>query len=350
MFPYEDSKTVSVCPSVCLSVCPHPEKRYRHSFVNISPTLVIDTSMERSSRVLHHGNPKIWIFFQKSSKFEICLLTKSWNHLSFVNISSTLVIDTSMGRFSRVLHHGNPKIWFFFQKSSKFEFWLLTKSWNHLSFVNISPTLVIDTLMERSSRVLQYGNPKTGFFFQKSSKFEFWLLTKSWNPLSFVNISPTIVIDTSMERSSRVLHHGNPEMWKFFKKFEIEFCPYPEFPYAEKKNRPGFVNFQSYITNWYVNGKVFTSTTTWEPKKKRIFFKKMFEIEFDLYFDLCWRAEIIQVGLNMHLYDDIGDASSSLWGSTSSCLWVSRNKLYLLYHGLPWEWIFLILPFFIWKA
>ena len=31
----------------------------------------------------------------------------------------------------------------------------------------------------------------------------------------------------------------------FFKKFEIdeiEFCLYPEFPYAEKKNRPGFVN------------------------------------------------------------------------------------------------------------
>ena len=28
----------------------------------------------------------------------------------------------------------------------------------------------------------------------------------------------------------------------------------------------------------------------------------------------------IQVGLNMHLYDDIGDASSSLRGSTSSFL------------------------------
>ena len=28
----------------------------------------------------------------------------------------------------------------------------------------------------------------------------------------------------------------------------------------------------------------------------------------------------IQVGLNMHLYDDIGDASSSLRGSTSSCV------------------------------
>ena len=120
-----------------------------------------------------------------------------------------------------VLRHGNP-IFFFFQKSSKFEFWLLTKSWNHLSFVNISPTLVIDTSIERSSRIVQHGNPKIWFFFQKSSKFEFWLLTKSWNHLSFVNISPTLVIDTSMEWSSRVLHHGNPEMWKFFKKFEID--------------------------------------------------------------------------------------------------------------------------------
>ena len=55
-------------------------------------------------------------------------------------------------------------------------------------------------------------------------------------------------------------------------------------------------------------------------KKFDFFFSKKFEIEFDLYFDLCWRAEIIQVGLNMHLYVDIGDASSSLWGSTSSLL------------------------------
>ena len=54
---------LSVCPSVHLSVCSHPEKRYHHSFVNISPTLVIDTSMERSSLLLHHGNPKIGFFF-----------------------------------------------------------------------------------------------------------------------------------------------------------------------------------------------------------------------------------------------------------------------------------------------
>ena len=133
MFPYEDSKTVSVClsvrPSVCPSVrpsvCPHPEKGNPLSFVNISPTIVIDASMERFSRVLHNGNPKILIFFQKSSKFEIWLLAKNWNHLSFVYISPTLVIDTSMERSSRVLHHGNPKNWFFFIKvwNSKFYFW-----------------------------------------------------------------------------------------------------------------------------------------------------------------------------------------------------------------------------------
>ena len=162
---------------------------------------------------------------------------------------------------------------------------------------------------------------KFDFFFQKSSKFEFWLLTKIWNHLSFVNISPTLVIETSIEWSSRVLHHGNPEMWNFFKKFEvdkIEFCPYLEFPYAEKKKSHWLRQYQSHISNWYVNGKVFTSTTTWEPKHLIFFFQTKFEIEFDLYFDLCWRAEIIQVGLNMHLYVDIGDASSSLWGSTSS--------------------------------
>ena len=122
----------------------------------------------------------------------------------------------------------------------------------------------------------------------------------------------------------------------------------PSFRMPRKKNRPGFCQYQSYISNWYVNGKVFTSTTAWEPKKLIFFFfSKKFGIEFDFYFDLCWRAEIIQVGLNMHLYVDIGDASSSLWGSTSSwrfsvvslfyifCVTVTS---YLLFNYVTWTY------------
>ena len=89
-----------------------------------------------------------------------------------------------MERSSRVLHHGNPEIWFIFQKSSKFEFWLLTKSWNHLSFVNISPTKVIDTSMERSSRMLQHENQEIWFFFKRVRNWiwlVFWLVLKSLN-------------------------------------------------------------------------------------------------------------------------------------------------------------------------
>ena len=170
-----------VCLSVRPSVCPHPEKRNHHSFVNISPTLVIDASMERSSRVLHHGNPKIWK--KNSKKFEIRNLTfdeelkSPWLRRYQSYISNWYI---------------NGKVF------------TSTKPWE----------------------------PKNLIFFQKRSKFEFWLLTNSWNHLSFVNISPTLVI----------IH---------------------------------------------INGKVFSSTTPWEPRNL-IFLK--FEIEFDLYFDLCWRA------------------------------------------------------------
>ena len=37
----------------------------------------------------------------------------------------------------------------------------------------------------------------------------------------------------------------------------------------------------------------------------------------------------IQVGLNMHLYDDIGEASSSLRGSTSSLSFVRMRRFWL---------------------
>ena len=165
-------------------------------------------------------------------------------------------------------------------------------------------------------------------------------MLKSWNHHSFVNISPTLVIDTSMERSSRVLQHGNPRIF-FSKKFEIRILTRDD----ELKS-PYLRQYQSYNSNWYINGKVFTSTTTWTHKNLIFFSKKFgsefqlvfcltcflfkFEIEFWLIFDLCQRAEVIQVGLNKHLYDDIGDASSSLPGSTSSLLLGPLNVMVML--------------------
>ena len=47
MFSYEDSEI--------LSVRPYPEKRNHPSFVNISPPVVIDTSMERSSWIIYYN-------------------------------------------------------------------------------------------------------------------------------------------------------------------------------------------------------------------------------------------------------------------------------------------------------
>ena len=64
-------------------------------------------------------------------------------------------------------------------------------------------------------------------------------------------------------------------------------------------------------------------------KKSKLSFD-LFFLSSNLNFDLCRRAEIIRVGLNMHLYDDIGDASSSLRGSTSSFIrvrWIAYPSL-----------------------
>ena len=64
------------------------------------------------------------------------------------------------------------------------------------------------------------SRPKNLIFL--SSKFEFWLVfwleLKSWNHLSLIKISPTSEIGASIERSSRVLLHGNPKIWTVFKK------------------------------------------------------------------------------------------------------------------------------------
>ena len=46
----------------------------------------------------------------------------------------------------------------------------------------------------------------------------------------------------------------------------------------QKKKSPWLRQYQSYNSNWYINGKVFTSTIAWKPKKLN-FSKKKFEID-----------------------------------------------------------------------
>ena len=50
-------------PKLCLSV---PRERNHHSFVNISPTLVIDTSMESFSQVLHRAGKNPGFILKKT--------------------------------------------------------------------------------------------------------------------------------------------------------------------------------------------------------------------------------------------------------------------------------------------
>ena len=53
-----------------------------------------------------------------------------------------------------------------------------------------------------------------------------------------------------------------------------------------EKKSPWLRQYQSYISNWYINGKVFTSTTAWKHKNLIYFFSKKFKIEFRLVFCL----------------------------------------------------------------
>ena len=120
MFPCDYSKTVSVCP--------YPERRNRTGFVNISPTLVIDTSMERSSRVLQHGNPKIFRFFFKKIRNWIltCIailtfaeeLESPWLRQYQSNIGNWY-INRKVFTSTTPWKHGNTKIWTFSKNLEK---------------------------------------------------------------------------------------------------------------------------------------------------------------------------------------------------------------------------------------
>ena len=102
---------------VCLTVYSYPEKRNHPGFVNISFTLIIHASIGKFSQVATAWKPKNLIFFFKNVWSWILTCANSQNHLNFANITPTLVIYTSMERSSQVLQHGNLKIWFFFSNS-----------------------------------------------------------------------------------------------------------------------------------------------------------------------------------------------------------------------------------------
>ena len=156
-------------PKLCLSVCtPRKEVTIASSISDISPTLVIDTSMKRCSRVLHDRKPRIRIFSKQleiefwlvASYFDLC-----WR--AEITLSSSIsVLHWYLIHQWKGLHEyycttaWKPKNLNFCSNKFEIEFRLVLMSWNHLRFVNISPTLVIDTSIERSSQVLQHENPK----------------------------------------------------------------------------------------------------------------------------------------------------------------------------------------------
>ena len=225
----ERSSRVLLRPSVRPSICPYPEKRNHSSFVNVSPTLVIDTSMEGLHEYYTMEIPKLDFFLEKSSKFEFWLSTNSWNHHSFVNISPTL--DFSNWYINGMVFTSTtpwtPQNLFF---SKKFEFWFLTKSWNHLSFVNISPTLVIDASMEWSSRVLHHGNPKIEFFSKswKSTKLNSVRTSTFRTQRKEIALALSIpVLHKKLIRQRKGLHEyynmGTKNLIFFSRRFEIEF-------------------------------------------------------------------------------------------------------------------------------
>ena len=88
----------------------------------------------------------------------------------------------------------------------------------------------------------------------------------------------------------------------------------PRVSVRREKKSPWLCQYQSYISNWYVNGKVFTSRYY---NMGTIFFFKKVRNWIWLLFWLVLKSWN-QHSSRSHLYVDIGDVSSSLWGSTSS--------------------------------
>ena len=118
-------------------------------------------------------------------------------------------------------------------------------------------------------------------------------MTKSWNHLSFVNISPTLIIDASMEKCSRALQHLDPKIWIFSKKVRnSNFDLYFERWRAEISLVSSiFVLHWQLIYQW----KGFHEYYTMETQKLQKFPKKVRNSNFDL-----WRTCTYMMTSGMH--------------------------------------------------
>ena len=180
MFPYEDSKTVSICLSVCLPVCPYPECPY----------------LEKSLRLRQYQSYTSNNWYINGKVFTSTTALKPINSNSF---SKKFVIE----------------FWLVF--------WLVLKSWITLAS---SISVLHWYLMHQWKGLHQYYNMKTQKFEFHLKKNRNWILTCSWRAeITFVlHISHTLVIDTSMERSSRVVYHEKSKIWFHYKKKYFTEC------------------------------------------------------------------------------------------------------------------------------
>ena len=117
IFPCEDSKTVSVCLPVRLSLPREKKSPWLRQYQSYRSKWYINGKVFTSTTV---WKLKKIIFFSKNVENEFWLVfglkSKYWNHPSFVNISHAVVIGTWMERFSEVLQHGNPPKFIFLKK------------------------------------------------------------------------------------------------------------------------------------------------------------------------------------------------------------------------------------------
>ena len=130
MFPYEHSKTVSVRLSIPRVSVLLLEKNlsWLRQYQSYISNLYINGKVFMSTAA---WKPKYLDFCWKSSNnfdcsYPECLYSEKRNHLGFVNISSTLEIDTSMERSLRVPTAAwKLKNLNFFSKKFEIEFWLV---------------------------------------------------------------------------------------------------------------------------------------------------------------------------------------------------------------------------------